>query len=81
MPTTTLPAVTLVNAPGKDIDVLVVGLAQVSGTDVLVGVPDDVAASLAKAFGRPLEEVVRDLGGSSKNSENPISRSDLVNSR
>ncbi|MDQ7992852.1 MAG: leucyl aminopeptidase [Propionicimonas sp.] len=69
MPTTTLPSVTLAGAPGKDTEVLVVGLAKTSGTDVLVGVPEDLAAALAKAYGRPLAEVVADLGGSSKNSE------------
>ena len=63
-----LPAISLVNAAGKD-DVLVVGLAQTAGTEVIVGLPDDTTAALGKAFGRPLVEVVRDLGGSAKNAE------------
>lgn len=69
MPPTPLPSVSLASAPGRDIEVLVVGLAQTSGTDVLVGVPDDLATTLAKTYGRSLAEVVTELGGSSKNSE------------
>ncbi|MGC3961736.1 MAG: M17 family peptidase N-terminal domain-containing protein [Rhodocyclaceae bacterium] len=61
-----LPAISLVNAAGKD-DVLIVGLATTAGSEVLVGLPDDTATALAKTFGRPLLEVVRDLGGSAKN--------------
>ena len=63
-----LPAISLVNAAGKD-DVLVVGLAQTAGTEVIVGLPDDAAAALAKAYGRPFADVARDLGGSAKNAE------------
>ena len=69
MPHTTLPAISLVSEPGKEVDVLVVGLAEASGNEVLVGVPEDLAGSLAKAYGRPLDQVVRELGGSAKNSE------------
>ena len=63
-----LPVISLVNAVGKD-DVLVVGLAKTAGSEVVVGLPDDAAAALAKAYGRPLAEVARDLGGSAKNAE------------
>ncbi len=63
-----LPVISLANAPGKE-DVLIVGLAQTAGAEVIVGLPDTVDDALAKAFGRPLAEVVRDLGGSAKNSE------------
>ena len=66
-----LPAISLVNAPGKN-DVLVVGLAQTAGTEVVVGLPDDTAAALAKAFGRPLLEVARGLGGSAKNGDTAL---------
>ncbi len=69
MPSPALPAISLATEPGKNVDVLVVGLAEALGSDVLVGVPDDVGASLGKAFGRPLDQVVHDLGGSSKNAE------------
>ncbi|MGC3953975.1 MAG: leucyl aminopeptidase [Propionicimonas sp.] len=63
-----LPAISLVNAPGKD-DVLIVGLATTAGSEVLVGLPDDTTAALAKAYGRPPADVVRDLGGSAKNAD------------
>ncbi|MGC4153733.1 MAG: leucyl aminopeptidase [Propionicimonas sp.] len=66
-----LPAISLVTAPGKD-DVLVVGLAQTAGSEVVVGLPDDTAAALAKTFGRPLIEVARDLGGSAKNGDTAL---------
>jgi len=69
VPSPTLPPVSLASSAGKDADVLVVGLAKTSGTDVLVGVPEDLASALAKAYGRPLADVAADLGGSSKNSE------------
>ncbi|MCA0250972.1 MAG: leucyl aminopeptidase [Actinobacteria bacterium] len=64
-----LPVVSLTSAPAKDVDVLVVGLAQTAGTEVLVGLPDESATALAKAFGRPPADVVRDLGGSAKNAD------------
>ncbi|MEA5116387.1 MAG: leucyl aminopeptidase [Propionicimonas sp.] len=67
MPATPLPSITLATTPGKDTDIMVYGLADASGTDVLVGVPDDLAASLKSVLGGELAELVRGLGGSSKN--------------
>ena len=69
MPTSTLPAISLAAEPGKDVDVLVVGLAEASGSEVLVGVPEELGAALGRAYGRPLDQVVHDLGGSAKNSD------------
>ena len=63
---TTLPPVTLATTPGKDTDVLVVGLADASGSDVLVGVPDDLASALASTLGGDQPGVVHGLGGSTK---------------
>ena len=63
-----LPAISLAGSAGKS-DVLVVGLAQTADAEVLIGLPEDDAAALVKAFGRPLSEVVRGLGGSAKNSD------------
>ncbi len=66
-----LPTISLASAHGKD-DVLVVGLAQTAGSEVVVGLPDDTATALAKTYGRPLLEVVRDLGGSAKNADTTL---------
>ncbi len=63
---TTLPPVTLATTPAKDTDVLIVGLAEASGSGVLVGLPDDLASALASALGGDLTAVVRGLGGSTK---------------
>lgn len=66
MISTTLPSITLAPAVGKDPGVLVVGLAQSSGGEVLVGLPDDLARALTKALGGDPSEVARTLGGSAK---------------
>jgi leucyl aminopeptidase len=47
-------------------DVVVVGIASAAGTDVLVGVPQDLENQAAKAFGRPLLEIAAKLGAASK---------------
>ncbi len=66
MPASALPRVSLSTAVGKDADVLVVGMAETAGKDVMVGVPDDISRGVAKAMGRGLEALVAGLGGSSK---------------
>jgi leucyl aminopeptidase len=63
----TPPAITLATAVGKDPGVLVVGLAQTSDGDILVGLPDDLAKSAAKALGTTVVTLVNQLGGSAKN--------------
>ena len=62
-----LPSITLATAVGKDPGVLVIGLAETSNDQVLIGLPDDLAKGYAKAIGRELAEVAISLGGSSKN--------------
>ncbi|PFG17620.1 leucyl aminopeptidase [Propionicimonas paludicola] len=62
-----LPSITLATAVGKDPGVLVIGLAETSSDQVLIGLPDDLAKAYTKAIGRELGEVAISLGGSSKN--------------
>ena len=62
-----LPSITLATAVGKDPGVLVIGLAETSNDQVLIGLPDDLAKGYVKAIGRELAEVAISLGGSSKN--------------
>ena len=61
---TALPTVTVAASVPKDCDVLVVGLAEASGADVVVGLPDE----LTRPLGRDFAGTAKDLGGSSKNS-------------
>ncbi|MCA0294232.1 MAG: leucyl aminopeptidase [Actinobacteria bacterium] len=67
MPITDVPTISLATSVPRDPDALVVGLAETSEGDVLVGLPDEVAKAINKAFGTDLATVAGRLGGSSKN--------------
>lgn len=67
-----LPSVTLANAVGKDPGVLVIGLAETSNDQVLIGFPDDQAKAYVKAIGRELAEVALSVGGGSKNGKTAL---------
>jgi leucyl aminopeptidase len=62
----TLPAITLATAVGKAPGVLVVGLAQTSDGDILVGLPEELSKSATKALGIDVASLVNQLGGSAK---------------
>lgn len=65
MSTTALPTISFSSAVGKDPGVLVVGLAEASEGEILVGLPEDIA----KAFHRSLGDVATlaaSLGASAK---------------
>ena len=62
----TLPPLTLATSCPKDADVVVVGIAETAGAPVLVGVPEPLGRQTAKQYGRPLADVLRDLGGAPK---------------
>ncbi|MGC3994437.1 MAG: leucyl aminopeptidase [Propionicimonas sp.] len=66
MTSTTVPTITLSTSVAKDPGVLVVGLAEASDGEVLVGLPDDLAKSFSKALGTDLADLARQLGGSAK---------------
>ena len=66
MPVPVLPTVTTSTAVGKDVDALVVGLAEASGGAVLVGVPDDLERAWSKRHGVPLLDSARALGATGK---------------
>lgn len=66
MVTTELPALTLSTSIGKDPGVLVIGLAETGNTEVLLGLPEDLGRQLTKAFGRPVLELAKEFGASSK---------------
>ncbi len=61
-----LPALTLATSCPRDADVVVFGVAESSGTPVLVGVPDELDQRTAKQFGQPLLAVARGLGADAK---------------
>ena len=62
-----LPAITLTTGVAKDPGFLVVGLAETSDGDLLVGLPEDLAKSAVKALGADVATLVAQLGGSAKN--------------
>lgn len=66
MPTTNVPTISLSTNVAKDPGVLVVGLAEASEGEILVGLPDDLAKSFSKTFGTDLATLARQLGGSAK---------------
>jgi leucyl aminopeptidase len=51
---------------GKDPGILVVGLAETSEGDILIGLPDDLGKSFTKTLGADVATIARQLGGSSK---------------
>nr|WP_300145598.1 leucyl aminopeptidase [Propionicimonas sp.] len=66
MPTPTVPTITLSTSVGKDPGILVVGFAEASEGEVLMGFPDDLAKSFTKTFGTDLAGIARQLGASAK---------------
>lgn len=63
----TLPPISLSTAVGKVPGILVVGLAETSDGDVLVGLPEDLSKITVKALGTDIATLVHGLGGSAKN--------------
>lgn len=66
MTTTTAPTITLSTSVGKDPGILVVGLAEASEGEVLVGLPEDLARSFTKALGADLADLAHRLGASAR---------------
>ncbi len=66
MPTTTVPTITLSPSVAKDPGLLVVGLADASEGEILVGLPEELAKAFVKTFGTDLAAIARQLGGSAK---------------
>ncbi|HEY3337443.1 MAG TPA: leucyl aminopeptidase [Propionicimonas sp.] len=60
------PPISLSPAVGKDPGILVVGLAETSEGDILIGLPDDLGKSFTKTLGADVATIARQLGGSSK---------------
>ncbi len=60
------PTITLSPAAGKDPGVLVVGLAETSEGELLIGLPDDLGKTFTKALGSDVTALARQLGGSAK---------------
>ena len=66
MLTNTLPAISLSATVGKEPGVLVVGLAETSDGDLLVGLPDELAKAFSKALGSDVTTIAKQLGASAK---------------
>lgn len=66
MPHAALPHLTAATSVAKDVDLLVVGLADSSGGPVLVGVPDDLEKAWRKHHADSLLESARQMGATSK---------------
>jgi leucyl aminopeptidase len=66
VPITSVPTISLSTGVAKDPGVLVVGLAEASEGDILVGLPDDLAKAFSKTFGTDLAALAAGLGGSAK---------------
>ena len=60
------PTITLSTAVGKEPGILVVGLAETSEGDILIGLPDDLGKTFSKTLGADVATVARQLGGSAK---------------
>ncbi len=65
----TLPEISLATTVDKNPGILVAGLAETSDGDILVGLPDAVAAAASKTFGGDVIAMVKELGGSTKNAK------------
>ena len=61
-----MPTITLASSVARDPGVLVVGLAEASEGEVLIGLPEDLAKSFSKSLGTGLADLARQLGGSAK---------------
>jgi leucyl aminopeptidase len=66
VPTTTVPTISLSTSVAKEPDALIVGFAEASEGEVLVGLPDDLAKAFTKTFGTDLAGLARQLGASAK---------------
>ena len=66
MPTTTVPTISLSTSVAKDPGVLVVGLAEASEGEILVGFPEDLARAFTRTLGTDLAATARQLGGSAR---------------
>ena len=66
MLTNTLPAISLSATVGKEPGVLVVGLAETSEGELLVGLPDELAKAFSKALGSDVTTIAKQLGASAK---------------
>ncbi len=62
----TLPSLTLATSCPTDADVLVIGLADSTGSAVLVGAPDQLDKRVNKQFGTSLLDLARSLGADTK---------------
>ena len=60
------PPISLATAVGKEAGVLIVGLAETSEGDILIGLPEDLGKSFAKAIGSDVASLATQLGGSAK---------------
>lgn len=66
MPAFELPPVALVAHVPKDVDVVVVGMAESSSAPTLVGVAEDAEKTFVRQFGHGVAEVALSLGASAK---------------
>ena len=66
MPTTDVPPITLSASVPRQLDALVVGLAEASDAEILIGLPEDVAKSLSKTTGLEPIALARRFGASAK---------------
>ena len=60
------PTISLSPAVGKEPGVLVVGLAETSEGDILIGLPDDLGKAFSKAIGSDVASLAAQLGGSAE---------------
>jgi leucyl aminopeptidase len=63
---TAQPTISLSPAVGKEPGVLVIGLAETSEGDILIGLPDELGKSFSKALGTDLSALALQLGGTAK---------------
>ncbi len=60
------PTITLSPTVGKDPGVLVVGIAETTEGEILIGLPDDIGKAVTKALGSDVAALARQLGASAK---------------
>ena len=60
------PTISLSPSVGRDPGILVVGLAEASEGDILIGLPDDLGKSFTKTLGADAATIARQVGASSK---------------